>query len=485
MNNIKIVTILILFIINLTYSGDTTNSSNIPILNKSYSNVNNIENAPIAKAIKSLGVVLLGLVLYKSIKYLFNKNNKFTDDDLKSITEQFNTHINNYKNCAKDEKAMEDVKNFDILFPPFSPEKISLFYDPDANIKEFYQVLIQNQPIEFFSENIYNKLKTYPNYQNLPQKMKTILKLHISRILQEKDKYYDIKNIINEYISADKIDLKNICCDCYKDKFEDYKDKIKMQKFLIDFELQSNYLDGDQNIIVHGPSGTGKTTLIKSLVKTIILNDTNKVYYKQIRPDDLNGTYQNESVIKIKKLRENIEQFYTIIAHERNPDKEIIFILQLDEIESYAPSRDQNLGSRAVSVIGDTNAFINMIDDFKSKKKYHVFVMGTSNNLKFIDNAAIRAGRFNNIWELGYPNDTTKLSILEYYLQEYNTSTKAIINLTDDIKKSIIQDNKTPIEIQRGLEQKINECINKLKSSGKSLDRTQYNEQNKLMMNIE
>lgn len=160
-------------------------------------------------------------------------------------------------------------------------------------------------------------------------------------------------------------------------EFEDYVNK-NIVHHLINPDLYRTYnLKFPNSILLYGPTGTGKTYAAKKLAEfldwTFIKLDS-----KSIGSESVQG-----SAIKIAK----------VFDRARREAPCIIFI---DEIDAWLPKRS---GSSSSSEISQVNEFL---DNMSTVNSDNLLLIGTTNRIDDIDEAALRPGRFSTKIEIGY-----------------------------------------------------------------------------------
>ena len=150
-----------------------------------------------------------------------------------------------------------------------------------------------------------------------------------------------------------------------------------------------------RGIMLHGPSGTGKTLLAKALAKESGVN------FISVKGPSLMSRYVGESERAIREV------FRT--ARPAAPS-----ILYFDEIESLIPIRGREAGGSAFTerVIGQFMSEMSGIEDLQG-----VVVLATTNRLDLVDPALLVAGRFDLVLELPLPDAEARESIFRIELR--------------------------------------------------------------------
>ena len=158
-------------------------------------------------------------------------------------------------------------------------------------------------------------------------------------------------------------------------------------------------------ILLYGPPGCGKTYFARKLGEEL----GHKFF--EVKPSDLASTYIHGSQKKIGDL----------FSDARKSAPSIIFI---DEIDAVLPKRSDKLDHHFSSEVNELLAQIGdcAIDD--------ILVLGATNRLDQIDNAALRTGRFDKKLYIPPPDNEARVALLEMYLKDRPVS--------DDVKLDLI-----------------------------------------------
>jgi transitional endoplasmic reticulum ATPase len=150
-------------------------------------------------------------------------------------------------------------------------------------------------------------------------------------------------------------------------------------------------IEAPRGVLLYGPPGTGKTLLAKA-----VANETNANFYSIGGPEIMSKFYGESE----ERLRETFNQ-----AQENAPS--IIFI---DEIDSIAPKREEVSGDVEKRVVSQ---LLTLMDGLESRGK--VVVIGATNRPDALDPALRRPGRFDREIEIGIPDQSGRLEILEIH----------------------------------------------------------------------
>ncbi|XP_021292376.1 pachytene checkpoint protein 2 homolog isoform X1 [Herrania umbratica] len=186
-------------------------------------------------------------------------------------------------------------------------------------------------------------------------------------------------------------------------------------------------------ILLHGPPGTGKTSLCKALAQKLSIRFSSR--YPQCQLVEVNAhslfsKWFSESGKLVAKLFQKIQD---MVEEESN----LVFVL-IDEVESLAAARKAALsGSEPSDSIRVVNALLTQMDKLKSSP--NVIVLTTSNitaaiDIAFVDRADIKA-------YIGPPTLQARYEILKSCLNELIRT--GIISSSQDSSQSILPDYVT------------------------------------------
>lgn len=150
-----------------------------------------------------------------------------------------------------------------------------------------------------------------------------------------------------------------------------------------------------RGILLHGPSGTGKTLLAKAVATQSEAN------FVSVRGPELLSKWVGESERGIRE----------IFRRARQAAPCVIFF---DEIDSIAPSRGVG-GETAVT----ERVVSQLLTELDGMENMHgVVVLAATNRVDMIDSALLRPGRFDKIIPIGLPDKASRRSILEINMKD-------------------------------------------------------------------
>ena len=152
-----------------------------------------------------------------------------------------------------------------------------------------------------------------------------------------------------------------------------------------------------KTIIFFGPPGTGKTHFVKAIASVL------SWWYIEIAPSMLMEHGTEKLGANLRKIMEKVRQL----------EDAVVFI---DEFEELAPCRD-NADRLDKSI---TNEFLKQVPLFRDQTGKVLLVCAT-NNIRQLDPALLRPGRFDCIIPVGSPNADERRTILDFYLSRLNT----------------------------------------------------------------
>lgn len=163
-------------------------------------------------------------------------------------------------------------------------------------------------------------------------------------------------------------------------------------------------------VLLHGPPGTGKTTLCKGLAQKLSIRLSSRFersYLIEVSAHALFSKWFSESGKLVVRLFDKIRSL-------ASSKKAFVYVL-IDEVESLAAARrSSTAGSEPSDAIRVVNTLLTQLDSLK--KLRNVIVLATSNvtgaiDLAFVDRADLK-------YYVGLPPVTARYSVLQTCIQE-------------------------------------------------------------------
>jgi SpoVK/Ycf46/Vps4 family AAA+-type ATPase len=151
------------------------------------------------------------------------------------------------------------------------------------------------------------------------------------------------------------------------------------------------------NVLLYGPPGTGKTYLTEALVGEI------GYPFVKITPSIVQSRFVNESAERVRDLFTEAREIAEQYGHA------VIFI---DEVDVVLGSRDMaNAHHEDQKVV---NEFLTFLEE---SGQQNVYVVAATNRRERLDEAAVRAGRFDREFHIGIPGAETRREIFRTHLE--------------------------------------------------------------------
>ncbi|CAN0278459.1 pachytene checkpoint protein 2 homolog [Lampetra fluviatilis] len=156
-----------------------------------------------------------------------------------------------------------------------------------------------------------------------------------------------------------------------------------------DKNVNSNVISWNRVVLLHGPPGTGKTSLCKALAQKLCIRLSKRYRYGQlieINSHSLFSKWFSESGKLVMKMFQKIQ--------ESIDDQEALVCVLIDEVESLTASRSaSHSGTEPSDAIRVVNALLTQIDQIK--RYSNVIILTTSNitgkiDAAFVDRADIK-----------------------------------------------------------------------------------------------
>ncbi|TRY87357.1 hypothetical protein DNTS_017220 [Danionella cerebrum] len=153
-----------------------------------------------------------------------------------------------------------------------------------------------------------------------------------------------------------------------------------------------------RGILLYGPPGTGKT-----LVARAVANETGAFFFL-INGPEIMSKLAGESESNLRKAFEEAE-------------KNAPAIIFIDELDAIAPKREKTHGEVERRIVSQ---LLTLMDGLKQRA--HVVVMAATNRPNSVDPALRRFGRFDREIDIGIPDSTGRLEILQIHTKNMKLS---------------------------------------------------------------
>ncbi|XP_076652988.1 pachytene checkpoint 2 protein [Halictus rubicundus] len=222
------------------------------------------------------------------------------------------------------------------------------------------------------------------------------LKFHVYRLNQEIAGVETMQNDSEELVASSHWilpakDFYSLWESLYFDSTikEDLLHFVETTMIFSDHSVNSNIISWNKVILLHGPPGTGKTSLCKALAQKITIRLAHRFTYSEfveINSHSLFSKWFSESGKLVMKL---FNELRTMLENS-----ETLVCILIDEIESLAHARKScNNGTEPTDSIRVVNALLTQLDQIK--RYPNVLILTTSNlseaiDLAFVDRADIK-----------------------------------------------------------------------------------------------
>jgi transitional endoplasmic reticulum ATPase len=159
-------------------------------------------------------------------------------------------------------------------------------------------------------------------------------------------------------------------------------------------ELENAGITPPRGVLLHGPSGTGKTMIAKAIANEAGIN------FIAVDGPEIFGKWLGESEAAIRHIFR--------VARQLSP-----CIIFFDQLDALVPKRGADSGSRTTERV--VNQILSELDGIKALS--NLLVIGATNRLDLVDSSVLRPGRLGTRIFIPLPNEADRAAILSIYLK--------------------------------------------------------------------
>lgn len=168
-----------------------------------------------------------------------------------------------------------------------------------------------------------------------------------------------------------------------------------------------------KGVLLHGPTGTGKTRIAIAISKLFAKNNVRVIEGPQLKSAYYGQSQQNLANV-FKEAREKPEEFFVYIFEEIDS-----ITAKRGSDNSVTTSNNNDLVDRFLPILQGPNSPDNIL------------IIGTTNRIDMIDPAILRPGRFDCVVEIGLPKLEDRLEILKIHTKDMQKTLANDVNLTE------------------------------------------------------
>jgi transitional endoplasmic reticulum ATPase len=177
---------------------------------------------------------------------------------------------------------------------------------------------------------------------------------------------------------------------------EDIKRELRQSvlRFLKQPEaLEAAGVTAPRGILLHGPSGTGKTMIAKAIASEAAVN------FIAVDGPEIFGKWLGESEAAIRHVFR--------VARQLSP-----CIVFFDQLDALVPNRGTDSGSRTTERV--VSQILSELDGIRSLS--NILVIGATNRIDLVDPSVLRPGRLGQRFFIPLPDETGREAILRLHL---------------------------------------------------------------------
>lgn len=197
---------------------------------------------------------------------------------------------------------------------------------------------------------------------------------------------------------------------------EDIKRELRQSvlRFLKQPEaLEAAGVTAPRGILLHGPSGTGKTMIAKAIASDAEVN------FIAVDGPEIFGKWLGESEAAIRHVFR--------VARQLSP-----CIVFFDQLDALVPNRGTDSGSRTTERV--VSQILSELDGIRSLS--NILVIGATNRIDLVDPSVLRPGRLGQRFFIPLPDETGREAILRLHLANARLATGEAL---DDVLAQLVQ----------------------------------------------
>ncbi|MEC7838643.1 MAG: ATP-binding protein [Chlamydiota bacterium] len=167
----------------------------------------------------------------------------------------------------------------------------------------------------------------------------------------------------------------------------------------------------ERGAIFYGPPGTGKTKLARNLAKLLGVTQDRQLL---LTGSKVKSKWVGESEENVRALFQSARQ-----AQQKHGEKSPLYILIIDEIDAILGSRHISSRSYERSLVGSFLSELDGISGEDGESLNNIVVIGLTNDIEVVDEAAKRPGRLGTHIEIGFPDLAGRKEIIEIHVQKF------------------------------------------------------------------